>query len=267
MQPLIPCTNRFSVLKTDNAKLPLTRLPVSTLSLMAGDVLPLLTIPVQVILPNAAPVTLTALVDCGACASLINSAAVTHLAVTTTPLVVPQPIQMVENSTSLSGHVTHSAHLHLSTPASSAPIDMFVTTISRYDLIVGLPWLQANKPRIDWSSCSMLPPATTPVTLPLPALPEPEWNANDFAADTFPDLPDPPNYIESLRNRVFCQYHNLLPAFSKTAKRITYRPSALATIPYSLLPWLALLLQTCTTYPNQNSRFSARGWTNTEARD
>ena len=181
MQPL-SCTNRFSVLQTEpqvtdpvpstsvasnrSSRQPIVDscpklvvpqpLPVSILSLMAVDVLPLLTIPVQVGLPSASPTTLTALVDCGACASFIDSAVVDRLSLPTTALSVPQPIQMVDNSTA-SKPVTHSAHLLISTPASSAPMDVFVTSIGRYDMILGLPWLRENNPRIDWSSCSILP--------------------------------------------------------------------------------------------------------------
>ena len=260
MQPLLSCTNRFSVFQTDiqalstpvstanRLKHPIVHdrpkliplivhnrpnpsptvsrhptpcpnsahLPVSALSLMSVDVLPLLTTPVQVTLPSAPSVTLTALVDCGACASFIDSAVVNRLSLPTTPLAIPQPIQMVDNSTA-SKPVTHSAHLHISTPASSTSMDMFVTSIGQYDMILGLPWLRDNNPRIDWSSCSILPSTTTPVLLPLMALPEPEWNENDFAADAFPDLPDPPNYIELLKTIVPDRYHNFLPAFSKTA--------------------------------------------------
>jgi len=55
-----------------------------------------------------------------------------------------------------------------------------------------------------------------PVPLTL-TLPEPEWNENNFAADAFPDLPNPPNYIELLKTIVPDRYHDLLSAFSKTA--------------------------------------------------
>jgi len=247
MQPLLSCTNRFSVLQTNpqpatplspslsrqptqtptpiicnrspvvHDRLNRTHLPVSTLSLMSVDVLPLLTIPVQVSLTSKSPpATLTALIDCGACASFIDSDVVHRLSLPISPLAVPQPIHMVDNSTA-SKAVTHSAHLHISTPASSASMDMFITNIGRYDMILGLPWLRNNNPRIDWASCSILPPTTAPIPLPLMALPEPEWNENDFAADAFPDLSDPPNYIELLRTIVPDQYHDLLSAFSKTA--------------------------------------------------
>jgi len=251
MHPLLPCTNRFSALQTDpQAAEPISPtilnvspttaivqdfsptttivsdrpkrqqcsalLPVSTLSLMSVDVLPLLTIAVQLTRPSSLPVTLTALVDCGACASFIDSAVVDRFSLPTTPLSVPQPIQMVDNSTAAKP-VTHSSHIYISTSASAAHMDVFVTNIGRYDMILGLPWLRENNPRIDWSSCSILPPATTPIPLPLMMLPEPEWNENDFAADAFPDLPDPPNYVELLRTIVPTQYHDLLSAFSKTA--------------------------------------------------
>lgn len=104
---------------------------------------------------------------------------------------------MVANSVA-SILVTHSAQVHLSTAAYPASLDIFVTRIGQYDMILGLPWLRDDNPRIDWSSCSILLSTTFPVPLPLMALPEPEWNKNDFAADAFPDLPDPPNYIEIL---------------------------------------------------------------------
>lgn len=66
-----------------------THLPVFTLSLMSVDVLLLLTIPVQVSLTSKLPpVTLTALVDYGACALFIDSAVVDRLALPAAPLAV-----------------------------------------------------------------------------------------------------------------------------------------------------------------------------------
>lgn len=97
-------------------------------------------------------VDLVAMIDSGATGNFVNSAVVQRYGIPTEALACPKSLAVVDGRPIEAGRVTHrTENLQLLAENFEDSISLLVTSIGQHDIILGLPWLRRNNPKIDWA--------------------------------------------------------------------------------------------------------------------
>ena len=101
---------------------------------------------------NHSSVSTVALVDCGATASFIDADFVRRQSIGLQPRVSPLHINIADGRPISSGAITHETiPVRLVIGPHSEDISLNVTTLDRYPIFLGVPWLSLHDPTIRWS--------------------------------------------------------------------------------------------------------------------
>lgn len=102
---------------------------------------------------NGRTVSLCAMIDSGATGNFINGSVIRKYGLPTEKLAQPKALAVVDGRPIEAGRVTHcTPEMRLSTDNHNEDISLWITSLGRHDVILGLPWLEANNPRIDWNA-------------------------------------------------------------------------------------------------------------------
>jgi len=95
------------------------------------------------------------MVDCGATALFIGERFVKRNKIRTHPLVREIPLYNIDGSRNRAGRITRYARLRLQIGESIEWREFLVTELGPEDVVLGLPWLRAVNPEIDWTKGTM----------------------------------------------------------------------------------------------------------------
>ena len=106
---------------------------------------------------NSQSIPSLALIDSGASAyGFINTKLVRNHNLKTDSLPYSRSLKVFDGTESVSGKITHVAHVTLQISGHSESILLFVTSLAYFDIVLGLPWLQFHDPTINWAQKNLL---------------------------------------------------------------------------------------------------------------
>jgi hypothetical protein len=108
---------------------------------------PLLTIQIQ---PKNQADRITSLIDSGATANFISPSVVESLKIPKIALTHPQNIHMLDGSNPKTGKVWHKVHLQFQCQGIPSSAKFLICPIGNNQMILGIPWLKAQNPHINW---------------------------------------------------------------------------------------------------------------------
>ena len=89
-----------------------------------------------------------AMADCGATASFIDSLFAQLHGLKFSPLQHPRDLTVADGRTISSGAITHTVRIAIALRAHREVLELFVTTLGQYPVVLSLPWLRKYDPRI-----------------------------------------------------------------------------------------------------------------------
>jgi hypothetical protein len=93
----------------------------------------------------------SALVDSGATSSFIDQTFVAQHNIPVVKKSIPIPVEVIDGRTIASGAITHeTTPLELCIGKHTEKIVLNIISTPHHPIILGLPWLQAHNPIIDW---------------------------------------------------------------------------------------------------------------------
>jgi hypothetical protein len=93
-----------------------------------------------------------ALIDCGAMGLYIDHDVVKRLNLPTKKLAIPIKIRNVDNSENIAGKLRETVTLQFETCDRMMTAVFYVTQLGDQGILLGLPWLEAENPDIDWKA-------------------------------------------------------------------------------------------------------------------
>ncbi|KAE8236265.1 hypothetical protein A4X06_0g9606, partial [Tilletia controversa] len=106
-------------------------------------------VPVKVHLEHHAVDTF-ALVDCGATANFIDTSFAHNHRIERSPLEQPIELNVIDGRPISSGPITSFTQFSFSIGPHRESSSLLVTNLSRYPIVLGIPWLRQHNPTIDW---------------------------------------------------------------------------------------------------------------------
>lgn len=188
-------------------------------------------ITISIQLPNISSTHL-GLIDCGATDNFIDKAFVERRHIPTQLKDKPEPLAMFDGRPSVAGHITREVKLSLSLDCGFGEQSVLfkVTQLGSHPIVLGLPWLTANRPVFNWDTLTIHPsqpsvlasPATTPQDkAPQVSILSPE----DFFQESKDNLicllrssilpGSESEELATLSQMIPVAYHNFLDVFSK----------------------------------------------------
>ncbi|KAE8222388.1 hypothetical protein CF319_g4403 [Tilletia indica] len=95
------------------------------------------------------------MIDSGATASFLDLSFAQEHKLPSSQLPEPLPLNVIDGRPISSGPVTHSSHVPLSIDTHQETVQLHLTTLDRYPIVLGIPWLRKHNPHIDWSRNSV----------------------------------------------------------------------------------------------------------------
>ena len=89
--------------------------------------------------------------DSGATDNFIDHSFVHHYGMTPVLISTPRKLTVVDGRSSTHGDVTHYVTFLLDIRGHKEEATAFITTLGKYDIILGKPWFRTHNPHIDWS--------------------------------------------------------------------------------------------------------------------
>ena len=90
------------------------------------------------------------MIDSGATSNFIHPRVIQRQQLHVEQKAQPQQVFTIDGTPLIGGSISQEINGHLVTPVSNAPITLDVANIGQHDVILGLPWLSATNPVIDW---------------------------------------------------------------------------------------------------------------------
>jgi len=111
-------------------------------------------ISIELSFPNRKPIPTYALIDCGASTSCISDRFSTRHSLPRRVKDIPVPIIAVDDRPLASGLITHDVPANISVDSHFETRFLSVVSVS-YPVILGLDWLRAHNPNIDWEESNL----------------------------------------------------------------------------------------------------------------
>lgn len=92
-----------------------------------------------------------AMIDCGATGIFIEERFCTNNKLEIIPM-KPQGLTLFDGKPSSAGPMTHYVAAEMDIGAHREQLDLKITRLGDYDLVLGLPWLRQHNPNIDWAN-------------------------------------------------------------------------------------------------------------------
>lgn len=124
-------------------------------------------------LPREIQVPTYALIDSGATSSFIDESFLKTINLKTKKRPVPIPLFVVDGRPAISGRITHYCPVNIDIGNTCYPVNLDVTHLGTYPVVLGMPWLRKRNPNIDWTKgvISLQDAMSTPVRA-LPFVPD-----------------------------------------------------------------------------------------------
>ena len=99
------------------------------------------------------PISVNALIDCGASGNFVDPVLLDHHHLTTIPHPTPIQVELIDGSAPSAGPITHFYTGLLRCLGSHTETLQFdVTRLAHFPMVLGYPWLQRHNPSIDWQA-------------------------------------------------------------------------------------------------------------------
>ncbi|CAD6939821.1 unnamed protein product [Tilletia controversa] len=95
------------------------------------------------------------MIDSGATASFLDISFAQNHHLPSFKLSEPLPLNVIDGRPISSGPVTHSSEVPLHIDTHQERLSLHLTTLDRYLIVLGIPWLRRHNPHIDWSRNSI----------------------------------------------------------------------------------------------------------------
>lgn len=128
-----------------------------------------LVIPITIIQDDNEKISTHALVDSGATSNFIDSDFINKNELILEQKDTPTPLYVIDGRPVISGAVTHTCAITCNLGNTSTRLVLDVTRLGPSPVVLGMPWLRAKNPAIDWTRKIVILPE--PESIPVRALP------------------------------------------------------------------------------------------------
>ena len=110
-----------------------------------------LTFSIQLLQYPLSPITVVALVDCGASGNFVDPSLLANHNLITQPHPQPIPVELIDGSPPAPGPITCYYDAKVRCPGDhTETLHLDVTRLAHYSVVLGFPWLHKHNPAIDW---------------------------------------------------------------------------------------------------------------------
>ena len=138
--------------------------------------------------------------DCGATASFIDYSFAQLHGLTSTPLQHPRDLTVADGRSVSSGAITHIVQTSLAfgSKAHTEILDLFVTTLGQYPMVLGLPWLRKHDPHICFMENTLTFDSEYCLEHCISTRQAVKIHGADITFDTLHEIQEPPHTPETL---------------------------------------------------------------------